>query len=188
MAERSGAMVDPVAVWHAEHMRFERMLAFLEEQMSVFHRGEDPDYALMLDVIHYLHHFADRIHHPREDVAFERLVELDPDLRPSINRLLQEHRVIATAGEKLLHCLEDILEDVVTERSVVEAAAATYLVYYRHHVATEESEILPRAAQLLKPQDWERVASAVAATPDPVFGADVGERYRALRDRILKAA
>lgn len=181
-------MVDPVAIWHAEHVRFERMLAFLEEQMAAFHRGEDPDYSFMRDVVDYLHHYADSFHHPREDVAFARLVELDPDLRLPVNRLLQEHRVIATAGEKLLQCLEDILEDVVIERSVVEAAAATYLVYYHHHIATEEKEILPRAAQLLEPRDWERVASAVAATPDPVFGADAGERYRELRDRILKAA
>lgn len=181
-------MAEPVAVWHAEHMRFERMLDFLEEQMAVFHRGDDPEYALMLDVVHYLHHYADRFHHPREDVAFKRLVELDPGLRLPVNRLLQEHRVIATAGEKLLQCLEVILEDVVTERSAVEAAAATYLVYYRHHIATEESEILPRAAQLLKPEDWKMIAGAAAAAPDPVYGADVGERYRALRDRILKAA
>jgi hemerythrin-like domain-containing protein len=71
---------------------------------------------------------------------------------------------------------------------VVEAAAATYLTYYRHHIATEESEILPRAAWLLKPDDWAVVADAVANTPDPLFGADVSERYRELSERILHSA
>ena len=65
----------------------------LEQQMTAFHAGRDPDYELLRDVVYYLHHYADRYHHPRE---------------------------------------------------TVEAAAATYLLYYRHHLAVEEGEILPR--------------------------------------------
>jgi hemerythrin-like domain-containing protein len=84
--------------------------------------------------------------------------------------------------------LGDILEDVVIPRATVEAAAATYLLYFRHHLATEEAEVLPRAARLLKPEDWAAVAAAVPAAPDPLFGDDVGERYRELRKRLKPAA
>lgn len=177
-------MVDPIAAWHADHMRFARLLDFVEQQMTVFHDGQDPDYELMRDVVYYLHHYADRYHHPREDVAFARLAKRDPDLKPAINRLLQEHRVLAASGETLLRYLEDILADTVIERATVEAAAATYLVYYRHHLAAEEREVLPRAARSLKPNDWAVVASAVAPAPDPLFGEDVAERYRELHKRV----
>lgn len=177
-------MADPIAVWHAEHMRFARLLDFLEQQVAVFHDGVDPDYELMRDVVYYLHHYADRYHHPREDVAFDCLAQRDPGLRQTINRLVQEHRVMAAVGETLLNHLEDILRDTVIERATVEAAAATYLVYYRHHLGVEEREILPLAAQLLRPEDWAIVASAVAAVPDPLFGEAVGERYRDLRQRV----
>lgn len=139
-------MVDPVSAWHDDHMRFTQLLDFLQRQMRVFHAGEHPNYELIRDAVFYLHHYADRFHHPREDVAFRRLVECDPGLQVTINRLLQEHRVISVAGEELLKFLEDILEDAVVTRATVEAAAATYLVYYRHHLATEEMEVLPRAA------------------------------------------
>ncbi len=181
-------MADPIAVWHAEHMRFARLLDFLEQQVTVFHDGQDPDYELMRDVIYYLHHYADRYHHPREDVAFARLAQRDPELRPAINRLLQEHRVMAAIGEALLAYLEDILADTVIERATVESAAATYLVYYRHHLSVEEREVLPRAARFLTPEDWAVVASAVAPVPDPLFGDDVGERYRELRKRVRSPA
>jgi len=177
-------MADPVAVWHAEHMRFASLLDFIEQQMSAFHEGKDPDYQLMYDVVFYLHHYADHYHHPREDVAFARLVKRDPGLRLPINRLLQEHRVLETAGETLLKYVDDILEDRVIQRATVEAAAATYLVYYRHHLAVEESEVLPRASRTLKPDDWAAVAAAVPVGPDPLFGDDVGERYRELRKRM----
>lgn len=177
-------MADPVAVWHAEHVRFASLLDFIEQQMAAFHAGRDPDFELLRDVVYYLHHYADRYHHPRENVAFARLVARDPWIGLVIGRILQEHRVLESAGEALLKCLNEILEDAVIPREVVEAAAATYLVYYRHHLASEEAEILPRAARTLKPDDWAAVAAAVPAVPDPLFGDEVGERYRELRRRL----
>jgi hemerythrin-like domain-containing protein len=181
-------MADPVAVWHAEHLRFASLLDFIEQQMTAFHLGQDPDYDLLRDVVYYLHHYADRYHHPREDAALARLLRRDPALGPSINRLLQEHRVLESTGKVLLDYLGDILEDSVIPRGKVEAAAATYLLYFRHHLAAEESEVLPRAARILKPEDWAAVAAAVPAVPDPLFGDDVGERYRELRKRLKPLA
>jgi len=180
--------VDPIGVWHAEHKRFAQLLDVFERQMMAFHAGEHPDYELMRDIVHYLHHYADRYHHPREDIAFARLVERDRSVQPGVNRLLQEHRVIGAAGDLLLKYLEDILGDSVLERVTVEAAAATYLVYYRHHLAVEEENVLPRAAQVLTPEDWAAVAAAIPTGPDPLFGDDVGARYRDLRERIARAA
>lgn len=177
-------MTDPVAIWHAEHVRFSRMLDFIEQQMVEFHEGGDPDYELLRDVVHYLHHYADQYHHPREDVAFGRLISHSPGLRVPVLMLLQEHRVLAAVGETLLGYLEDILEGAVIRRSTIEAAASTYLVYYRHHLAVEEREIVPRAGQLLTPEDWAATAAAVANVPDPVFGNDAGESYRSLRKRM----
>ena len=181
-------MAEPVAVWHAEHVRFASLLDYIEQQMDAFHAGRDPDFELLRDVVYYLHHYADRYHHPRENVAFARLVARDPWIGLVIGRVLQEHRVLENAGESLLKHLGDILEDVVIPRETVEAAAATYLVYYRHHLAAEEAEILPRAARTLKPEDWAAVAAAVPAVPDPLFGDDVAERYRELRRRLRPLA
>jgi hemerythrin-like domain-containing protein len=182
------AMADPVAVWHAEHVRFASLLDYIEQQMDAFHAGRDPDFELLRDVVYYLHHYADRYHHPRENVAFARMISHDPWVGLVIGRVLQEHRVLENAGETLLKFLEDILEDVVIPRETVEAAAATYLVYYRHHLAVEEAEILPRAARTLKPDDWAAVATAVPTAPDPLFGDDVAERYRELRRRLKPSA
>jgi hemerythrin-like domain-containing protein len=182
------AMADPVSVWHAEHMRFASLLDFIEQQMDAFHAGRDPDFELLRDVVYYLHHYADRYHHPRENVAFARLVARDPWIGLVVGRILQEHRVLENAGATLLKHLEDMLEDAVIPRESVEAVAATYLVYYRHHLAVEEAEILPRAARTLKPEDWAAVAAAVPTASDPLFGDDVAERYRELRRRLKPSA
>jgi hemerythrin-like domain-containing protein len=170
-------MAEPLAVWHAEHVNFARLLDLLETQVVAFHSGERPNYNLMGDIVYYLRSFADCIHHPREDVAFARLARREPTMELVINRLLQEHRVISTAGEELFNRINEATE-------ALEAAAATYLVYYRHHLAAEEREIMPRAAQLLTHEDWVAVAATVPAVSDPLFGNDVDARFRDLRKQI----
>jgi hemerythrin-like domain-containing protein len=178
-------MTSAVTHWHAEHANFSRLLALLESQVAVFHEGGKPNYELMIDIVSYLRHYPDRFHHAREDVAFARLVTRQPDLHGKINRLLQEHRVIAKAGDELLALLNEVADEAIVSRASVEAAAATYLVYYRHHLATEEDEVLPRAAELLTPEDWAAVTAAIPAGRDPLFGDASEERYRELR-RLIK--
>ena len=104
-----------------------RLLDPVERELAAFHTGEQPEYALLLDVVHYLRHYPDRFHHPREDVAFARLVECDPAMLLPMARRLQEHRVIAAAGEELLGLVQAVVEGALIERSAVEALAATYL-------------------------------------------------------------
>ncbi|CAN7765688.1 hemerythrin domain-containing protein [Variovorax sp. LjRoot130] len=177
-------MANPLALWHAEHVNFSRLLDVFEEQVTRFHEGEDPDVDLMLEIVSYLREFGDRFHHPREDAAFASLVMRDPSLRLPINRLLQEHRAIAAAGEELVTRLQEVVADALILRETVEAAAALYLVYYRHHLATEERDILPRAALLLTAQDWEIVAGAVPSGSDPLFGEAPSPTYGRLRELL----
>lgn len=154
-------MANPVAVWHSDHVRFARLLDLLEQELARFHAGGTPDYDRMHDIVHWLREYSDTAHHPREDVAFERLVARDPSLRLPVNRLLQEHRVIAHAGQALLERLDAAASGTFEPRADVEAAAASFLVYYRSHLNTEEAWILPRAAELLTDADWAAVAAAV---------------------------
>lgn len=179
---------EPIAIWYAEHRHFSRLLDLFEQQVAAFHDDAGPNYEQMLDIVSYLRYFPDRYHHPREDVAFKRLAERDPAIKPLVDKLLQEHRVIASAGTELLKYLEQVLEDVLVERAKVEAAAATYLVYYRRHLALEDRDLVTRAEQLLTHADWDAVLAAVPGGTDPLFGEDSEPRYRQLRRQIALAA
>jgi hemerythrin-like domain-containing protein len=178
------AMATPFSTWHEDHVHFARMLDLLESQVILFNRGERPNYSLMGTIIHYMQSFGDRVHHPREDIAYARLVERDPDMEIVVNRLQQEHRVIATVGETLVDRLNEAESDMISSRSALEAAAAMYLVYYRNHLSSEERHVMPRAARLLTAADWKAVDEAVPASADPLFGADVHQRFVVLRAQI----
>jgi len=158
-----GLMIDPIAAWHADHARFARLLDDLEAEVLRFHEGGSPDYERMRDIVLWLRHYADGVHHPREDVAFERMALRDASLGLQVNRLRQEHRVIGHAGEALLAGLDAAANDGFAPRAELETAAATFLVYYRNHLNSEETNILPRAAGLLGEEDWAAVAAVVPA-------------------------
>lgn len=177
-------MGNAIEVWHAEHVNFSRLLDILETQVEEFREGASPNFVRMVEIISYLREFGDKFHHPREDVAFECLVKHDPSLRLPINRLLQEHRAITVAGEELEAHLKEVISEALVSRSSVEAAAALYLAYYRHHLSTEEKHILPRAARLLTDADWAAVSAAAPSGSDPLFGKALTETYRELRELI----
>jgi hemerythrin-like domain-containing protein len=181
-------MADPIAAWHEEHMYFRRLLHVLQQQMDVFATGGTPKFGLMLDIISYLREWSDGYHHPREDAVFRRLAERLPEWRQPIARLEQEHRVIALAGESLRTLLEEVQAGAVMARAQVEVAAATYLLYYGNHIATEEEDVLPLAARTLTAQDWAQAKEAAPAGHDPLFGRDPHERFRELRRHIAAEA
>ena len=181
-------MTNPVSQWRVEHAYFRRLLALLRRELDVFHEAERPDYALIHDILSYLGDYADSFHHPREDVAFERLVRHCPDLRLTLARLRQDHRVISGIGTELLAQVELILEGAIVPRARIEAQIATYLAYYGSHIACEEDVILERAGEVLTAQDWSAVIAAVPPVGDPVFGPDPASRFRNLRHQIAVEA
>lgn len=181
-------MFTSIAFWRAEHTGFGRLLDLLEKKLAAFHTDERPDYELMLDTIQYLRNFSDRYHHPREDVAFACLAKRDPSLAPLVERLHEEHRLLAAAGNELHRLLTEALADAMVARDRIEAAAADYLVLYRQHIASEEVSILPRAIALLTAEDWEEIARAIPPGIDPLFGAQADPAYHQLRKQIALEA
>lgn len=181
-------MTNSIDVWHAEHAYFVRLLDLLHKQVDAFHTGERPNYELMVDIVSYLRDYGDQIHHLRENVLFARLAKRRPDIKLVLARFGQEHRVIAHAGETLVSLLNEIRGEAIVQRAEVEAAAATYLVYYGNHIAKEEEDFVSRAAQSLTPEDWEAVRSAVPTGHNPLFADRPEVRYKELRRHMAREA
>jgi hemerythrin-like domain-containing protein len=173
-----------LAAWRADHLAFSHLLDLLDREVIAFHTGAEPNYPLMFDILRYLHEYLDRSHHPREDVAFARLAEREPTLQLQVARRLQEHRVVAAAGGSLLTLLNGIMDGSLIARADVERAAATYLVYYRHHLRAEEELVIPQAAAVLSREDWSAVAAAGTGAVDPLATESIDPGYVELR-RVL---
>ena len=163
---KTPAIAPPIAAWHTEHVCFKQLLYRLQREVDVFHTGERPNYDLMRDIVTYLRDYGDRFHHPREDVAYERLAKRCPDMKLALARLEQDHRVIAQAGETLVRQIDAILGGAIVSRVELEVTAATYLVYYGNHIAKEEEDILTRAALHLTDEDWKAIKATAPGGAD----------------------
>jgi hemerythrin-like domain-containing protein len=179
-------MPDPIALWHNEHANFARLLGLLEVEFDRFHRGEAPDYELMLDVMFYMTHYPDVLHHPKEDLAFARIAARDAAVRSTVELLASEHAARKRKGNALVVALDDIVNGSITSREHVEAPGRAYVAAFRRHMTLEEAEILPIAARVLNRSDWAAIESAILQLEDPVFGKARDERYAALRRHIAR--
>ena len=169
-------MSDAIAHWQAEHANFAKLLGLLEGQLDLFHQGESPDYEMMLDIMFYMTHYSDVLHHPKEDLAFARIKEREDGARKLVDLLTDQHESLRQSGEALVHALDDVVN------------GRAYVSLLRQHMQTEESEILPLAAKLLRARDWAAIDSAIKSFEDPLFGAHGERRYAALRRQIATEA
>ena len=181
-------MPDTLAQWHTEHVNFARLINLLETELDRFHNDDSPNYELMLDIMFYMTHYPDVIHHPREDLAFAKIKEREHSAGPTVDELTQQHTLLRHLGESLVAGLTDIVNGSISSRESVETPGRSYVASFRSHMRVEEKEILPMAAKLLEPRDWAAIKSAVAHIDDPLFGKTAGKRYAALHQQISRQA
>ncbi|HEY2816221.1 MAG TPA: hemerythrin domain-containing protein [Casimicrobiaceae bacterium] len=181
-------MSNMIAAWHADHANFANLLALLETQLEVLGEGESPDYELMLDIMYYMTHYPDRMHHPFEDCVFRTMKERAIGTREMFDALIDQHTKLRESGNALFHELDDVVSGSIASREDIATSARRYVAQFRQHMEAEESEIIPLAAQSLRPEDWATFRDAVAHVDDPLFGKMQLRRYTALRQHIAAQA
>ncbi|BAL26978.1 hemerythrin domain-containing protein [Azoarcus sp. KH32C] len=181
-------MSEHIARWHVEHANYYKLLDLLESLIETFIRSERPDYDLMSDIVYYMTQYPDRFHHPREDVAFRRLLARDPGIAPVIDELANQHRGISASSEALSADLRAAAEGAMMARATLQSDVRNYLALLRYHMDVEEREIFPRLAVLLDDEDWFLVDSAIHFAADPIFDDVVQERFKTLHHRIAREA
>ena len=95
-----------------DHLNIAMLLEMIEQELAAFDAGDNPDYEVMFDVMHYLNNYPDEIHHPNEDLLFQRLLDRESALRATIEKLFAEHERLAKQGYELQLLLEHQLHQI----------------------------------------------------------------------------
>jgi hemerythrin-like domain-containing protein len=177
-----------IASWHADHVHFARLLDLLDRQLEEFRAGGTPRYDLMQDIVYYMTHYSDVVHHPKEDIVFDIVKARNPALARSVDELAWEHGILRQTGEQLARDLDDIVNGSIEPRERMARAAREYIACMRGHMNVEEAEILPAAQLVLRNDDWDAVDTQIRHVEDPLFGSGVEARYAALREQIARDA
>jgi hemerythrin-like domain-containing protein len=143
-----------IEVLRQEHCNIESLLRVLERELSVFERGDRPDYEVILAVINYFKDYPDSCHHPKEDLIVEKLNARDPLKAATIGDLEAEHREGAKRLRRVALAVERVLGDQDLLRQSVDDIIRDFIKHERQHMAMEERVVFPAALNVLRPEDW----------------------------------
>jgi hemerythrin-like domain-containing protein len=169
-----------------DHRNMRLLLDIVEAEMEGYRAGQPPDFELLQMIARYILDYPELIHHPREDLVFERLLERDPAAGEAIGDLIADHRRLAQLTQRFAAAVANASRDVELPRAWLEALLREFLQANREHMQAEEKHFLPRAMARLTDADWDAIDQRISGIADPAFGEQRAGPYLRLHERILK--
>jgi hemerythrin-like domain-containing protein len=179
-------MVEIIEVLRQEHRNIEKLLRVLERELSVFDRGDRPDYEVVLAVIDYFKDYPESCHHPKEDIIVEKFKARDPVAAAGIGDLEAEHREGARRLRRVALAVERVLSDQDLLRQSVDGIVRDFINHERQHMAMEERVVFPAVVKALRSEDWADIALKLADRYGPISQPDFEEKFSTLRRNILE--
>ena len=128
-------MLEMIEMLRQEHLKIEGLLRVLERELSVFDRGERPDYEVVLAVIDYFEDYPDTCHHPKEDMIVEKLRARDPIAAATIGDFEAEHQAGTKRLRQVALAVERVLSDQDLVRENVTGIIRDFIEHERQHMA-----------------------------------------------------
>src|SRR5579872_6249344 len=134
----------------------------MEQELSVFDRGEPPDYEVFGAVIEFFKRYPDSCHHPKEDVIYEKFKERAPDRAATVPDLEADHREGAVRLRRVAQAIDAVLNDQEVMRQSVDRVVRDFIDNERKHIALENDVVFPAITRTLQPEDWADIALKLA--------------------------
>ena len=179
-------MVEIIEILRQEHRNIEKLLAVMEQELSVFDRGERPDYEVFEAILEFFKMYPDSCHHPKEDVIYEKFKARDPGRAASVADLEAEHREGALRLRRVAQAIDNVLNDQELLRESVDRIVRDFIDNERKHIALEDEVIFPAIIETLQSGDWADIALKIADRYGPPSEADFEEQFSTVRRNILE--
>ncbi|MBK1716433.1 hemerythrin domain-containing protein [Thiocystis violacea] len=169
-----------------DHARLGRLIDLLEEVLNRFHDGAEPDYELMEELLEYMETYADTVHHPTEDLIFQRVLDKGAGHHEVFGILMRQHAGLSQLAKRFRTALGGILREEVLLREDVEADGRALVGNFRGHIVLEDREAFPIASECLTDADWAEIEAVAPVAEDPLFGSPDPRRFKALYRQLFE--
>lgn len=181
-------MKDIIDQLHQDHINVAKLLDLYEKNYQLLKQGGNPNYLIMRDIMKYMNCYPDVVHHPLEEVIFEKMEGIDASLTDDLKKLYREHSELDDIGDMLFDKLSTIAAGEVTSLTDLLENSEKYLQLMRNHMNLEEAEVFPAIRKHMDEIDWSKVDLGLADADDPVFGSKVNEEYKNLYQSVMSAS
>jgi hemerythrin-like domain-containing protein len=179
-------MIEIIQILRQEHQNIENLLRVMDQELSVFDRGERPDYEVLRAIIEFFKKYPASCHHPKEDIIYEKFKARDPDRAASIADLEAEHLEGEVRLRRVAQAIESVLDDQEVLREDVDRIVRDFIDNERKHIALENEVVFPAIVETLQAADWADIALTLADRYGPPSTADFEEQLNTLRRNILE--
>lgn len=169
----------------AEHRHIATIMQLLADQLKSIEEGQLVDTHVVYEIMDYMVTWPDRYHHPREDLIYGRVAELDSKAADEVDTLQRDHDQTAARGRKILREIERWREGEVSGTVVVKLGRE-YIDHMYEHMNVEEKVVFPHIESVLSNDDWRDLTEddQLRAVSDPVFGPRVQREFRNLARKL----
>ena len=180
-----------MAELHKDHIHLGKVFNILDQQVELLSTGGHPDYYLMADITHYIQHYPDLIHHPKEDRVYEIYKQRSQKAADIVNQLQEDHKTLPSATIQLHDLLESAANSVVlVSRKEIQNEVQNFLEIERQHMNLEEEILFPLIIKTLTEDDWKSlektIAEETAEKIDPLFRGSIEGGYENLYQSIKR--
>jgi hemerythrin-like domain-containing protein len=176
-----------IATLLAEHEHLTRITGMMAAQLDALAEGTPIDSHVLFEIMSYMVSWADRYHHPREDLIYGRAAELDRQLADDVDSLQRQHDAMARRALALQQLISEWRRGKADSEAVVTAGRA-YIDHSFAHMRSEEQLVFPRIEAVLTSADWLELELDDRLQPasDPVFGPRIDREFRNLRRKLRR--
>lgn len=171
----------------AEHRHIATVMQLFSDQLQAIEAGDPVDAHVVYEVMDYMASWPDRYHHPREDLIYGRVAELDSKAADDVDTLQRDHDAAGRRGQQLLRDIERWREGELKGAAIVRAGRE-YVGHMYEHMNVEEKVVFPHIESVLSLEDWRELAEDddLRAVSAPVFGPRVQREFRNLARRLRR--
>jgi hemerythrin-like domain-containing protein len=177
--------VDVIKKMQIEHANMAKVLRLLEIQLQLLHEGDTQDFDLMQDIMDYMMNFEDLIHHPKENIIYEKLKQRNPNITAIVDELLQEHEDLSYKTKAFANTINEIVLDAMIPREEIVDQGKAFIARNLEHIKKEDTIVFPAILKSLQDEDWKEIVEYLPKQDDPLTGKDVEEQYQKLYESIM---
>lgn len=173
---------------HRDHMNLTRLLDLMSNELDALCAGHESDFDLKIEMLDYIEHYAEQVHHPTED-QINRVAFRKKSMKERValyERISREHGELLGLARTFRKSLEGAVQGEVLLREEVETRGREFIALQRQHLDLEEREVFPLIEAVLSDKDWQKLEEEITHMDDPVFHRQDYNRFRSLID-YLKA-
>ncbi|MGI9592368.1 MAG: hemerythrin domain-containing protein [Myxococcota bacterium] len=177
-------MSDALILLRLEHGNLAQVLDLADDELRRLAAGGPADASLLVLIHEYLEGYPIECHHPKEDLAYRKLQERDPERAAALLDLETEHAQLGQATQRIGERLRKALDEGDLPGGELREELRKFVSLYRNHMVREEREFFPAVLDGLTRDDLAEIDFSLFDARDHLFDRSAEARFGRLREAI----